>query len=91
MRAAANSTIPACPDCGSFYTEVVQVKRIDDESQLTIRRRKCNSCFHRFYTTQEQSPPEIPVQPGRVRYMKQGNEQKIYLQKSISTQDPKLK
>ena len=77
----ANSSPPECPECGAYLTRVVCTKK--DDKQVTVRRRQCLMCTHRFYTTQELAPPEIPVDNGRVRWTGQGNEQKVYVSKSV--------
>ena len=81
MKPPANSPVPACPDCGAYLTRVVCTRK--DDKQVTVRRRQCLICTHRFYTTQELAPPEIPVEKGRVMWTGQGNEQKVYVRKSI--------
>ena len=79
MRPPANSTVPACPECGAYLTRVVCTKNSSDAIQVTVRRRQCLICTHRFYTTQKSAPPEIPVEKGRVRWIGQGNEQQVYV------------
>ena len=77
----ANSSPPECPECGAYLTRVVCTKK--DDKQVTVRRRQCLMCTHRFYTTQELAPPEIPVEKGRVRWTGQGNEQQVYVRKAV--------
>ena len=81
MKPPANSPVPACPECGAYLTRVVCTKK--DDNQVTVRRRQCLMCMHRFYTTQELAPPELPVESGRVKWVGRGNEQQVYVRKTI--------
>ncbi len=77
----ANSPPPECPECGAYLTRVVCTKK--DDKELTVRRRQCLMCTHRFYTTQELAPPEIPVESGRVKWVGRGSEQQVYVSKTV--------
>ena len=46
-----NAQGPTCPGCGAWITKVVLTKQ-DSECQNIIRRRHCEYCDHRFYTSQ---------------------------------------
>ena len=57
-----------CPECGSGRTRVVCTKRTPDK--LTIRRRRCVICEHRWYSIQY---PEIAVSNGEIRWIETGS------------------
>ena len=87
MRPPANYLPPPkCPKCKGSFTKVVLTKRTAD--RLTVRRRKCTTCKHRFYTTQELSPPEIPIDTDRVCWANENYEQEIYILKAVPSQVP---
>lgn len=79
MRPPANCPPPACPECGAFFSRVVLTKK--DKNDLIVRRRQCLICSHRFYTTQEIAPPEIPVDTGRIGWVNGG--QGVFVKKPI--------
>ncbi len=58
-----------CPECGNTRTRVVCTKRSKDG--ITIRRRFCLKCEHRWYTIQY---PEVVVKSGEVKWIKSGSE-----------------
>ena len=41
-----------CPKCGSFNCRVVTTKRTTEGPYEVVRRRRCVSCDHRWYTAQ---------------------------------------
>jgi transcriptional regulator NrdR family protein len=88
MRPPANSSPPECPECGAYLTRVVCTKNSSDAIQVTVRRRQCLMCMHRFYTTQKLAPPEIPIENGQVKWVGRGNEQQVYVNKTVYQQDP---
>ena len=57
-----------CPECGHGRTRVVCTKRAPDG--VTIRRRKCVACEHRWYSIQY---PEIAVSNGEIRWIETGS------------------
>ena len=57
-----------CPKCGNARTRVVLTKRTSDK--VTIRRRWCPICEHRWYSIQQ---PEVPVSDGEVKWIKTGS------------------
>ncbi len=81
----ANSSPPECPECGAYLTRVVCTRNSSDAKQVTVRRRQCLMCTHRFYTTQEFAPPEIPVENSRVKWVGQGKKQQVYVNKTVNT------
>ena len=58
-----NTIIAACPKCSFVRTRVVCTKRAEDG--VTIRRRKCPICEHRWYSLQY---PEVPIKTGEVKW-----------------------
>ena len=64
-----NKIIAACPKCSNLRTKVVCTKRSTDS--ITIRRRFCSRCEHRWYTIQY---PEVAVNKGEVKWIKSGSE-----------------
>jgi len=58
----------ACPKCAEVRTRVVLTKRAKDG--ITIRRRCCISCEHRWYSIQY---PEVAVKDGEVKWIKTGS------------------
>ena len=86
MRPPANCSPPACPECGAFLTKVVCTKK--DDQQVTVRRRNCLICDHRFYTTQELAPPEVAVKEGQVKWLGRGKKQYVVVRKTLKSQDP---
>jgi len=63
-----NKIQAACPKCAEARTRVVLTKRAKDG--ITIRRRCCISCDHRWYSIQY---PEVPVKEGEVKWIKTGS------------------
>ena len=57
-----------CPKCSEMRTRVVLTKRAKDG--VTIRRRCCISCEHRWYSIQY---PEVAVQDNEVKWIKPGS------------------
>ena len=41
-----------CPACGSFNCRVVTTKRTTEGPYEVVRRRRCVTCDHRWYTAQ---------------------------------------
>ena len=41
-----------CPACGSFHCRVVTTKRTTEGPYAYVRRRRCVTCNHRWYTAQ---------------------------------------
>ena len=62
-----NKIYADCPECGNGRTRVVCTKRAPDG--VTIRRRKCIVCEHRWYSIQY---PEIAVSNGEIRWIGTG-------------------
>ena len=58
-----NQTNCPCPKCGQLRTRVVCTKR--DVDGITIRRRWCPICEHRWYSLQY---PEVPIETGEVKW-----------------------
>jgi len=58
----------ACPKCAEVRTRVVLTKRAKDG--ITIRRRCCIGCEHRWYSIQY---PEVAVKDGEVKWIKTGS------------------
>ena len=63
-----NKIQAACPKCAESRTRVVLTKRAKDG--ITIRRRCCISCEHRWYSIQY---PEVAVEDGEVKWIKTGS------------------
>jgi len=57
-----------CPNCGNTRTRVVLTKR--SANKMTIRRRWCPTCEHRWYSIQY---PEVPVLDQEIKWMKGNN------------------
>ena len=66
-----NKIQAACPKCAEARTRVVLTKRAKDG--ITIRRRCCISCEHRWYSIQY---PEVAVEDGEVKWIKTGSNAK---------------
>jgi len=62
----------ACPKCAEARTRVVLTKRAKDG--ITIRRRCCITCEHRWYSIQY---PEVAVEDGEVKWIKTGSNAKF--------------
>ena len=58
-----NKIYADCPECGNGRTRVVCTKRAPDG--VTIRRRKCPICEHRWYSLQY---PEVVIETGEVKW-----------------------
>jgi hypothetical protein len=56
-----------CPECRQGRTRVVCTKRAADG--VTIRRRRCVVCDHRWYSIQY---PEVAISDGEVRWIGTG-------------------
>ena len=67
-----NKIQAACPKCAEARTRVVLTKRAKDG--ITIRRRCCISCEHRWYSIQY---PEVAVEDGEVKWIKTGSTAKF--------------
>jgi len=63
-----NKIQAACPKCAEVRTRVVCTKRASDG--VTIRRRRCVKCDHRWYSIQY---PEVAVKDGEVKWIKTGS------------------
>jgi len=63
-----NKIQAACPKCAEARTRVVLTKRAKDG--ITIRRRCCISCEHRWYSIQY---PEVAVEDSEVKWIKTGS------------------
>lgn len=72
------STSYSCPVCKSSQLKVL-LTRMSIEG-LRIRRRKCESCNHRWYTMQ---PPEIELPSWKVGYISGGR--KLFLHESAGS------
>ena len=57
-----------CPKCGRGRTRVVCTKRTPDG--VTIRRRRCVACEHRWYSIQY---PETPVSDHEIKWIGTGS------------------
>ena len=57
-----------CPECGNGRTRVVLTKRAPDG--VTIRRRRCVICDHRWNSIQY---PEVPVLDQEIKWLKTGS------------------
>ena len=66
-----NKIQAACPKCAEARTRVVLTKRAKDG--ITIRRRCCITCEHRWYSIQY---PEVAVEDGEVKWIKTGSNAK---------------
>ena len=64
-----HKVIAACPECSKLRTRVVCTKRSKDG--ITIRRRWCPECEHRWYTIQY---PEVVVKSNEIKWIKTGSE-----------------
>jgi len=58
-----NQTYCPCPKCSRPRTKVVLTNRSTNE--ITIRRRWCPACGHRWYSIQH---PEIAVRDSQIRW-----------------------
>ena len=67
-----NKIQAACPKCAEARTRVVLTKRAKDG--ITIRRRCCITCEHRWYSIQY---PEVAVEDGEVKWIKTGSNAKF--------------
>ena len=63
-----NQTYCPCPKCSHLRTRVVCTKR--DADGITIRRRKCLICEHRWYSIQY---PEVAIEDSEVKWIKTGS------------------
>ena len=63
-----NKIIAACPKCSFVRTRVVCTKRAEDG--VTIRRRWCPDCDHRWYSIQY---PEVAIEDSEVKWIKTGS------------------
>ena len=63
-----NKTYCSCPKCNQPRTRVVLTKRTKDG--VTIRRRCCINCEHRWYSVQY---PEVAVKDSEVKWIKTGS------------------
>jgi len=61
-----------CPKCGNARTKVVLTKRTPDK--VTIRRRNCIACKHRWYSIQY---PEVPVANQEIKWIGSGRNAKF--------------
>jgi len=67
-----NQTYCPCPKCSNVRTRVVLTKRAKDG--ITIRRRNCRECDHRWYSIQY---PEVPVKENEVKWIGTGSKAKF--------------
>ena len=63
-----NQTYCPCPKCSQLRTRVVCTKRTPDG--VTIRRRRCVACEHRWYSIQY---PETPVSDHEIKWIGTGS------------------
>ena len=63
-----NQTYCSCPKCSQLRTRVVCTKRAKDG--ITIRRRRCPICEHRWYSIQY---PETPVSDHEIKWIGTGS------------------
>ena len=63
-----NKIYADCPECGQGRTRVVCTKRAADG--VTISRRRCVVCDHRWYSIQY---PEVPVLDQEIKWLKTGS------------------
>jgi len=63
-----NQTYCPCPACEKGRTRVVCTKRAPDG--VTIRRRRCVICDHRWYTIQY---PEVAVSDHEIKWVGTGS------------------
>ena len=63
-----NQTYAECPKCGQLRTRVVCTKRSSEG--VTIRRRRCPKCDHRWYSVQY---PEVAVDSNEIKWVKTGS------------------
>jgi len=61
-----------CPKCGDIRTRVVCTKRTSDK--ITIRRRRCIICEHRWYSVQY---PEVAVSDHEIKWIGTGRNAKF--------------
>ena len=61
-----------CPECEQGRTRVVCTKRAADG--VTIRRRRCVVCEHRWYSIQY---PEVPVANQEIKWIGTGRNAKF--------------
>ena len=61
-----------CPECGQGRTRVVCTRR--DLEGVTIRRRWCTLCDHRWYSIQY---PEVPVANQEIKWIDTGRNAKF--------------
>jgi transcriptional regulator NrdR family protein len=67
-----NQTYCPCPKCNNARTRVVLTKRTSDK--VTIRRRWCPLCEHRWYSIQY---PEVPVANQEIKWIGTGRNAKF--------------
>ena len=67
-----NKIYEDCPECGEGRTRVVCTKRASDG--VTIRRRRCVICEHRWYSIQY---PEVPVANQEIKWIGTGRNAKF--------------
>tara|TARA_R100001443_G_scaffold38818_1_gene52296 strand:+ start:589 stop:837 length:249 start_codon:yes stop_codon:yes gene_type:complete len=79
-----NQTYCSCPECGQLRTRVVCTKRTAEG--VTIRRRWCASCNHRWYSIQY---PEVSVANKEIKWYKSGSQAK-FEQSAKTTKPPAL-
>jgi len=63
-----NQTYAECPKCSHVRTRVVLTKRATNG--VTIRRRFCPVCDHRWYSVQY---PEVVVDKDEIKWVKTGS------------------
>ena len=67
-----NKIQAGCPECGRGRTRVVCTRRASDG--ITIRRRRCVVCEHRWYSIQY---PEVPVANQEIKWIGAGRNAKF--------------
>ena len=63
-----------CPQCSSPTTKVVSVIR-GGEGGSVLRRRRCESCDHRWYTLQQ---PEVVLRKHQVTFQRDDDNSPLF-------------
>lgn len=67
-----NQSYCPCPKCSALRTKVVLTNR--SNNGITIRRRRCIVCEHRWYSIQY---PEVPVATQEIKWIASGRKAKF--------------